>query len=116
MGHATVPRSVPGVFRYEKGSEYWSSFYHRECPPEQEDKQLSCGVLGEAFYIGADGVVAPCQGMCDCHFGKTFPTLKTHPLRELLTDPDYVKWNYATVGNVRRGNDECRKCWVKRDV
>ena len=47
---APVSINLSGVFRYDKGSEYWSSFYHRECPPEQEDKQLSCGVLGKAFY------------------------------------------------------------------
>jgi radical SAM protein with 4Fe4S-binding SPASM domain len=101
---------MSGAFLYEKSSDHWGIFYHRECPADQEDKRLSCPVLGESFYIGADGVVAPCQGMCDCDFGKNFPTLKEKPLREILTDSDYVKLSYATVGDVRRGNDACRTC------
>lgn len=71
---------------------------------------MACAVLGESFYLVADGMVAPCQGMCDCDFGKNFPTLKEKPLREILTDSDYVKYSYTSVGDVRRGNDECRKC------
>ncbi len=101
---------LSGAFLYEKGSDCWGIFYHRECPEEEEDQRLSCPVLGEAFYIGADGLVAPCQGMCDCDFGKNFPTLKERPLREILTDSNYVKFSYTTVGDVRRGSGECRKC------
>ena len=101
---------MSGAFLYEKGRGSWGVFYHRECPADQEDKRLSCPVLGEAFYIGADGVVAPCQGMCDCDFGRSFPSIKEKPLREILTDSPYVKLSYATVGDVRRGNDECRTC------
>ena len=101
---------MSGAFLYEKGSKNWGIFYNRECPEDKEDKLLSCPVLGESFYLGADGMVAPCQGMCDSNFGKNFPTLKEKPLREILTDSDYVKYSYTTVGDVRRGNDECRKC------
>lgn len=101
---------LSGAFLYEKGSDRWGIFYHRECPQEKEDQWLSCPVSGEAFYIGADGMVAPCQGMCDCGFGKNFPTLRERPLREILTDSNYVNLSYTTVGDVRRGNAECRKC------
>ena len=101
---------MSGAFLYEKGSKNWGIFYHRECPRDKEDERLSCPVLGEAFYIGADGVVAPCQGMCDCAYGRNFPSLKERPLREILTDSDYVKLSYATVGDVRRGNGECVRC------
>ncbi|MBQ9408260.1 MAG: radical SAM protein, partial [Clostridia bacterium] len=101
---------LSGAFLYEKGSPNWGVFYHRECPKDQEDQFLSCPVLGKAFYIGADGMVAPCQGMCDCGFAKTLPSLKDRPLREILTDSPYVKLSYTTVGDVRRGNEECRKC------
>ena len=101
---------MSGAFLYEKGSKNWGIFYNRECPEDKEDKLLSCPVLGESFYLGADGMVAPCQGMCDSNFGKNFPTLKEKPLREILTDSDYVEYSYTTVGDVRRGNDECRKC------
>ena len=101
---------MSGAFMYEKGRSSWGVFYHRECPKDQEDKHLACGVLGETFYIGADGMVAPCQGMCDCGFGKNLPSLKEKSLRDILTDSPYVKLSYATVGDVRRGNGECRKC------
>lgn len=99
-----------GAFAYEKGKDSWGINYCRECPEEQEDKQLSCKVLGEAFYIGADGMVAPCQGMCDCDPGNNLPTLKDKPLREILSNSYYIKLSHATVGDVRRGNDECRRC------
>ncbi len=101
---------MSGAFLYEKDRDNWGVFYHRECASDKEDEMLSCPVLAHCFYIGADGVVAPCQGMCDCDFGKNFPTLKEKTLSEILTDSDYVKYSYATVGDVRRGNDECRKC------
>ena len=107
---APLSVSMSGAFRYDKGSDHWSIFYRRECPKDKEDETLSCPVLGEAFYIGADGMVAPCQGMCECAFSTHFPSLKERPLREILTDSDYVRYSYATVGDMRRGNGECRTC------
>ena len=101
---------LSGAFMYEKGSRAWGIFYHRECPAKSEDEQLACPVLGEAFYIGADGIVAPCQGMCDCAFGKYLPTLRERRLQDILTDSDYVKLSYASVGDVRRGSGECGTC------
>ena len=62
------------------------------------------------FYIGADGLVSPCQGMCDCDIAQSLSSLYDRPLREILTDSQYVKLSYATVGDVRGGNGECRSC------
>lgn len=70
---APLSVSMSGAFRYDKGSDHWSIFYRRECPKDKEDETLSCPVPGEAFYIGADGMVAPCQGMCECAFSTHFP-------------------------------------------
>ena len=50
------------------------------------------------------------MGMCDCGFAARFPNLKETPLKEILQESDLVKLCYATVGDVRNGNDECRKC------
>ena len=70
----------------------------------------SCGVLTKNFYIGADGMVAPCMGMCDCGYAKNFPNLFETPLREILRDSDLVKLAYATVGEVRDKSGKCREC------
>ena len=108
---APMSISLSGVFLYEKGRRDFGSFFHRECPKEKEDLTLACPVLGTAFYIGADGVVAPCQGMCDCGgFAENLPSLKEKPLREILCESEYVQYCYATVGDVRRGNTECGEC------
>ena len=102
---------MSGAFLYEKGNPNgWGIYYKRECPREEEDRMLSCPVLKGAFYLGADGLVAPCQGMCDTSFAKHFPGLKEQRLSDILKESDYVRYSYATVGDVRRGNDECRKC------
>lgn len=107
---APLDLMLGGAFLFEKETGECGSFYHRECPAGKEDDWLACGSLGKSFYLGADGVVAPCQGMCDCGLAKTFPSLKKMPLAEILKDSEYVKLSYGTVGDVRRGNEDCRKC------
>lgn len=102
--------TMAGVFRHKKGRPESSSFYHRKCLAEEEDKRLACPTLGEVFYIGADLVVAPCQGMCESSLAPNFPSLKEQPLREILTDSALISYSYAKVGDVRRGNEECRTC------
>ena len=53
------------------------------CPVEEERNVPSCGVLARNFYIGAEGMVAPCMGMCDTGFASHFPNLFETPLREI---------------------------------
>ena len=102
---------MSGAFIFRKGSRKgWDCYYHRECSAEEEDEKQSCMSLVHTFYVGADGMVAPCQGMCDSGFAKNFPNLKEHRLSWILSESDYVKYSYATVGDVRRGNEECRTC------
>jgi radical SAM protein with 4Fe4S-binding SPASM domain len=60
----------------------------------------------------ADGMVAPCQGMCETDVAESFPSLKEQSLSEILKDSAYVKYSYAKVGDVRR-NSECGKCEYK---
>ena len=107
---APLALMLSGAFAYVPGAADWHIAYHRECPPDDEKKLLACGVLGNTFYIGADGMVSPCQGMCDCEIAERLSSLYDQPLREILTDSEYVKLSYATVYDVRSGNDECRKC------
>ena len=107
---APLSIKMSGAFTYDKDSNTWAISHRRECTADEEDRSLSCPVLGEAFYLGPDGMVAPCQGMCDTALAGSLPNLSEHPLREILTESDYVRYSYATVGDVRRGNDECRTC------
>lgn len=114
---APLSIKMSGAFTYDKDSNTWAIDYHRECTADEEDRSLSCPVLGETFYLGPDGMVAPCQGMCDTALAGSLPNLSEHPLREILTESDYVRYSYATVGDVRRGNDECSTCaYVDRCV
>lgn len=108
--NAPLSLELSGAFLYERGMNRWRSFYHRECLKEQEAKMPACSSLLMAFYIGPDGTVAPCQGMCDCNFAKIFPNLKEKPLREILTDSKYVSLSHATVRDVRNCNEDCRRC------
>lgn len=102
---------MTGAFIYEKGNpDGWGIYYKRECPREKEDELLSCPVLKESFYLGPDGQVAPCQGMGDTGFAKYFPGLRNQRLSDILKESDYVRYSYTTVGDIRRGNDECMKC------
>ncbi|MBR2676996.1 MAG: radical SAM protein [Solobacterium sp.] len=71
--NAPLSLELSGAFLYERGMNRWHSFYHRECSKDREAKMPACSSLRMAFYIGPDGVVASCQGMCDCNFAKNFP-------------------------------------------
>ena len=99
-----------GTFFYFPGSSDYGMNFVRHCSKEKEGKTLTCAVLGKTFYIGADGMVAPCQGMADCEFAKNFPSLKDASLKEILTDSAYVNLSYATVKEVHEGNEDCREC------
>ncbi len=107
---APLALMLSGAFAYTPGEGEWFAGYRRECTPDEEGRALACGVLGDTFYIGADGLVSPCQGMCDCEIAGSLSSLYDRPLREILTDSEYVKLSYATVGDVRNGNGECRTC------
>ena len=107
---APLSLMLSGAFMYAPGMPQWHVAYHRECPAEEAAETLACGVLGGVFYIGADGIVSPCQGMCDCGIAGRLDSLFNRPLREILTDSEYVKLSYLTVADVRNGNDECRAC------
>ena len=97
-------------FMYSPGDKQWGIFHEKKCTPADERKVLACGVLGRSFYIGAEGMVAPCMGMGDCDYAARFPNLRETPLREILRDSELVRLCQATVGDVRDGNDLCRSC------
>ena len=101
---------LSGTFHYHKPDEAWDFTNYRPCPVSWESKVLSCPTIKNFFYIGADGMVAPCMGMCDCNYAENFPNLYTTPLREILGNSHFMDLCATTVQQVRDGNDKCRSC------
>ncbi len=99
-----------GSFMYNPGDSEWASFHERPCSAADEQDALACGMLGKNFYIGADGMVSPCMGMCDTGFADNFPNLRETPLREILQDSRLVDLCYAKVADVRDRSGKCRSC------
>ena len=98
------------TFMYTPGRKEYTFYDVRKCPKEDEDRIPSCGVVTRHFYIGADGMVAPCMGMCDCSYAVNFPNLFKTPLREILHDSKYTELCSATIGDIRNHNPKCRQC------
>ena len=101
---------LDGAFSFRKETHSASISYIRPCSEANEKRRLSCRSLGQSFYIGAEGMVAPCMMMADHPFAERFPNLHKTPLREILGDSEIMKLSQARVADVRNGNDECRKC------
>ena len=108
--NAPVSIMLGGGFMYTPGTDHWDIYNERRCDEKREASTLSCSILSQSFYIGADGMVCPCMGMADSCFADNFPNLYETPLSRILQDSDLVKYEYATVKDVRDGNDKCRKC------
>ncbi|MBR2779183.1 MAG: radical SAM protein [Firmicutes bacterium] len=108
--NAPLSIMMSGVFMYTPGDERWSIYNHSECSAEDEMLAPSCGVLRHNFYIGAEGMVAPCMGMADCGYAKNFPNLFETPLREILGDSEFNRLCNAKVGEVRDAAGKCRDC------
>ena len=107
---APVSIMMADTLMYTPGDKKWRIHNVRRIPEEREADILSCGVLKNNFYIGADGMVAPCMGMCDCSFSSHFPNLFETPLKEILRDSEYTELTAATVKDIRDHNPECREC------
>ena len=101
---------LASTFAYQKDEESWTFNSFRPCPAKWESKVLSCPSIKNAFYVGADGMVAPCMGMCDCNYAENFPNMYTTPLRDILGDSHFMDLCATTVKQVRDGNDKCRNC------
>lgn len=101
---------LSGTFAYNKMEEIWSLSCYRPCPTKWEKHVLSCPSIKNGFYVGAEGMVAPCMAMCDCGYAENFPNLYNTPLREILGDTHFMNLCATTVQQVRDGNDKCRKC------
>ena len=95
---------------YTPGDDTWRIYDVKKITEEEAKIAPSCGVLLHNFYIGADGMVAPCMGMCDCGYAEHFPNLFKTPLRDILRDSELVKICTATVEDVRNHNPKCREC------
>ena len=99
-----------GAFMYTPGNPEWQIWFERRISAEEEVKVPSCGVLSRNFYIGAEGMVAPCMGMADCGYAEHFPNLNRTPLKDILRDSEFVDLCYTTVGDIRERNPKCREC------
>lgn len=112
---APISVMLAGTFCYAKERESWSFNMYRPCPVKWESKALSCPSIKKGFYVGAEGMVAPCMGMCDCSYAKNFPNAFETPLRDILGESHFMDLCGTTVGMVRDRNDKCRKCeYIKK--
>ena len=108
---APLSLMLAGAFMYTPGDPEWTCFYHKECPAGEERRMLSCGVLHNNFYIGAEGMICPCMGMADCGYAKHFPNLFETPLKDILrADSDFIRLCETRVGDIRDHNPKCREC------
>ena len=107
---APVSIMMGDAFMYMPGDKNWHIYNVRHVSEEKEASSLSCGVLKENFYIGADGMTAPCMGMCDCGSAVNLPNLFQTPLKEILQESQLTRIASATVRDVRDHNPKCRTC------
>lgn len=107
---APISLMLKGAFSYNKPEESWNLTYLRPCSTAFEGSVLSCASMKNSFYIGADGMIAPCMSMCDCNFADQFPNIFKTPLSEILGDSMLTRFCNTTVKEVRDKNDKCRKC------
>jgi radical SAM protein with 4Fe4S-binding SPASM domain len=108
--NAPVSLVLDGAFRFDADEHRAYISYIKPCAREDEGEKLSCPSMARGFYIGAEGMVAPCMMMADHPFAERFPNLHETPLREILGDSELMTLSQAKVADVRNGNDECRKC------
>ena len=108
--NAPLSLTLDGAFSYDKDGDTAQISFIRPCAQEEEGIRLSCPSLGKSFYIGADGMVAPCMMMADLPFSEHFPNLHDTPLREILGDSELMKLTQTRISEVRDGNEDCRKC------
>jgi radical SAM protein with 4Fe4S-binding SPASM domain len=103
--------TLAGAFSWDPAKDTWNILFRKNCPVEREASSPSCGVVTKAFYIGADGMIAPCMGMADCSYAKNFPNVFQTPLKEILgADSQFVALCNTTVGEVRDKSGKCRSC------
>ncbi len=107
---APLAIAMSQFFSYTPGDSTWSIPLHQECPVSEEGEALACDLLRRTFFIASDGRVAPCAGMDDCAIADSLPSLREMRLADILDDPGYLRLSYATVGDVRDGNGQCRSC------
>ncbi len=107
---APVSIMMADTLMYSPGEAQWNLYAVKRITEEEEAFAPSCGVLKQNFYIGADGVVAPCMGMSDCKFAVNFPNLFETPLKDILRESEFHTLTTATIKDIRDHNPKCRKC------
>lgn len=107
---APVSIMMGDTLMYTPGDDQWQIYDVRRISEEDAKIAPVCGVLMTSFFIGADGMVSPCMGMCDCGFATHFPNLFETPLRDILHDSEVTALSKTTVEDVRNHNPKCREC------
>ncbi len=104
---------LSGIFAYVPGDGRWRSFFERKVPLEKKRCTFTCPSMQKGFYIGPEGMVAPCMGMADCGYAVHFPNLFETPLKEILGNSELMHLCNATVAEVHGGNVRCERCEFK---
>lgn len=73
-------------------------------------KELSCDITIRSLYIGPNGSVVPCMSMCGTAIEKAFPNILYTPLRDILTDSEYLKYSKIKSHEITEHIEECRDC------
>lgn len=107
---APISITLQSFFDFDFRTKKWGIGYLRKCSVDRESTELSCSILRENFYIGADGMVCPCMGMADTGYAEHFPNLQETPLEKILGDSDFERLCHTTVREVRDSGPKCREC------
>ena len=105
---APIGLNLSGAFSYTPGEDSWRD-RGTEAGTINEDA-LSCKVIHENLYIGADGLVAPCMSFAECDFAAKLPNLRSSKLRDILNDPEFAGLCSVRIRDIRDKNPQCRSC------
>ena len=82
---------------------------------DETEHFLICGILEHSFFVGPNGAVVPCMSMCGSAIESRFPNLFKTPLREILSESEYIKLSEAKVSELIRANGKCVNCEYRLD-
>lgn len=99
-----------GAFACTKGEKDWRIVNELHIPAEKEAAVPSCMSLVNELYIDPEGAAVPCMAMAEADCRDQYPNVYETPLSEILKDSDFMKRCFATVKDVREGNEQCRSC------
>jgi len=90
--------------------EKYRFFMDREVDEEKILNCDACESLRKNFYVGPSGNVVPCMGLDGTPAVKNLPNMFETPLKDILTESEYINAVNATVKDVIDHNPECGDC------